>query len=571
MKSFPRLSKGFAALVISGALLSSCQQAPQKDNNVSETTGVTETDWLYEDMPFDMPEVKAPVFPDHEVNLTDFGGKGDGVTLNTQAFSKAISALSEKGGGTLYISRGVWLTGPIVLQSNINIHTEKGALVVFSDDKSLYPVVAVPFEGLETYRCQSPISAKNVENIAFTGSGVFDGNGQAWRPVKKSKMAPAQWSKLVKSGGVLSEDKRIWYPSQQYKTADGDGNFNVPDLESKEDFNQIKDYLRPVMVSLVSCKNVLLDGPTFQNSPAWNIHPLMCENVIIRNLSVRNPWYSQNGDGLDLESCKNVLIYNNTFDVGDDAICFKSGKDEDGRKRGMATENVIVANNVVYHGHGGFVIGSEMSGGVKNVKVTHCTFMGTDVGLRFKSTRGRGGVVENIFISNIDMINIPTEAIRFNMFYGGNSPILEEDQNADTEAPDEEMVAVTEETPSFRNIYMKDIRVSGSYTAAKLQGLPEMKLQNVHLENAQLQAKNGITMIDAEGITLKNVQIAQEQGAALTVYNTQKVNAAQLAFKNADENQVRVLGASADIDLAEAGADKAKVMVAETAKGAVKW
>src|SRR5690606_35184650 len=185
----------------------------------------------------------------------------------------------------------------------------------------------------------------------------------------------------------------------------------------------VKDFLRPVMVSLVGCNKVLLDGPTFQNSPAWNLHPLMCSNVILRNLTVRNPWYSQNGDGVDLESCKNVLIYNNTFDVGDDAICFKSGKNEDGRKRGMATENVIVKNNVVYHGHGGFVIGSEMSGGVKNVHVSNCTFLGTDVGLRFKSTRGRGGVVENIYISDIDMTNIPTESIRFNMFYGGNAPV----------------------------------------------------------------------------------------------------------------------------------------------------
>ena len=233
-------------------------------------------------------------------------------------------------------------------------------------------------------------------------------------------MTDSQWKKLVKSGGVLSEDGKTWFPSEGSKKGyESSTNFNVPDLISDDELASVKDFLRPVMISISKSKRILLDGPTFQNSPAWNLHPLMSEDIIIRNLSVRNPWYSQNGDGLDLDSCKNVLIYNNTFDVGDDAICFKSGKDEDGRKLGMPTENVIVKNNIVYHAHGGFVIGSEMSGGVKNVHVSNCTFLGTDVGLRFKSTRGRGGVVENIYISNIDMIHIPTEAIRFNLFYDG--------------------------------------------------------------------------------------------------------------------------------------------------------
>ena len=271
----------------------------------------------------------------------------------------------------------------------------------------------------------------------------------------------------------------------------------MPNFTRKEQFEAVKDFMRPVMVSLISCKKVLLDGPTFQNSPAWNLHPLMCEDVTLRNLNVRNPWFSQNGDGLDLESCKNAVVYDNIFDVGDDAICFKSGKDKDGRDRGIPTENVIVKNNVVYHGHGGFVVGSEMSGGVKNVHVSNCMFMGTDIGLRFKSTRGRGGVVENIWISNIDMINIPTEAISFNLFYGGNSPVLEADQKASTEARDEKLVPVTEETPSFKNIYMKNINVAGADKALVLQGLPEMNLQNVSLENATLKAKNGISAVDA--------------------------------------------------------------------------
>ncbi|GAO30163.1 glycoside hydrolase family 28 protein [Geofilum rubicundum] len=300
------------------------------------------------------------------------------------------------------------------------------------------------------------------------------------------------------------------------------------------------------MISLIACKNVLLDGPTFQNSPAWNIHPLLCEDVTIRNLTVRNPWYSQNGDGLDLESCKNVVIYNNNFDVGDDAICFKSGRDQEGRDRGVPTENVIVKNNVVYHGHGGFVVGSEMSGGVRNVHVSDCTFMGTNIGIRFKSTRGRGGIVENIYISDINMIDIPTEPIRFNMFYGGFAPVLDDGKSStdliDTEAP---AVPVTEETPIFRNIKVRNIVANGFGNAALFMGLPEMKLENVTLENAVLKAPKGFTMIDVNGVELINVQVIQEEGPALTIFNSNNVELSDFKF-NSGMNQpgVAVSGAT---------------------------
>ncbi len=515
---------------------------------------------LYTDLPFDMPKVVEAQIPDFRVSLTDFGAVGDGMTKNTRAFADAIAAVARQGGGTVVIPRGIWLTGPVTLQSNLRIHTEDGALVLFSADKADYPLVETSFEGLETYRCMSPINGRDLENIAFTGKGIFDGSGDAWRPVKKSKMAPSAWDALVRSGGVLSDDKRTWYPSEQYKQGDSPGNFNVPKLSRKQQFEAVKDYLRPVMVSLIRCKKVLLDGPTFQNSPAWNIHPLMCSDVIIRNLTVRNPWYAQNGDGLDLESCKNVLIYRNTFDVGDDAICFKSGKDKDGRKRGMATENVLVSHNTVYHGHGGFVIGSEMSGGVRNVRVTHCSFIGTDVGLRFKSTRGRGGVVENIYISDIDMIGIPTEAIRFNLFYGGNSPILEADQNAEDEARDEKPMPVTEETPAFRNIHMKNITVSGSNIAARFQGLPEMNLQNVTLEDATFETREGITLIDADGISLKNIVLRHREGPGLIFYNTKNTAVKNMEIVSDEAGRVRVLGSQcAGIQLDVPGLDRSKV------------
>lgn len=539
---------------LTGALQFSCQRqpvaqpeapaatasAPAKATGASANSNVEAT--LYDGLEFDMPRVQEPSFPNYSVSIMDFGAVGDGLTKNTQAFEKAIAAAAAKGGGKVVIPRGMWLTGPIVLQNNINLHAEAGAMVIFSEDFDDYPLVKTSFEGLETYRCQSPISGRDLTNIAITGKGTFDGSGDAWRPVKKSKMTDAQWKTLVKSGGVLSDDGRIWYPTASSKKGDSTGNFNVPDFDRIEQFEEVKDFMRPVMVSLIGCKKVLLDGPTFQNSPAWNLHPLMSEDVTIRNLNVRNPWYSQNGDGLDLESCKNAVIYNNTFDVGDDAICIKSGKDEDGRKRGMATENVIVKNNTVYHGHGGFVVGSEMSGGVKNVHVSDCIFMGTDIGLRFKSTRGRGGVVENIYISNIDMIDIPTQAISFNLFYGGNSPVLEEDQSAETEARVEKVLPVTEETPSFKDIYMKNIRVAGADEAVALQGLPEMNLKNVNIENSILKAKKGITAVDADGITLKNVKVITEKGPALTIYNSKNIDVKGLTYDEKQGPVVKVMG-----------------------------
>jgi polygalacturonase len=499
---------------------------------------------LYKGLEFNMPIVQEPQFPANECSVLEFGGVGDGIVNNGDAFEKAIQAMAEKGGGKVIVPRGIWLTGPIELKSNINLHLEEGSFVVFSKNFDEYPIVKTSFEGLDTYRCLSPISGTGLENIAITGKGIIDGSGDAWRPVKKEKLTDRHWEDLVKSGGVLSDDGRIWYPSEKSKRGDGRDNFNVPNFTDPEKYESVKDFLRPVMVSLVRCKKVLLDGPTFQNSPAWNIHPLMCEDVIVRNTTIRNPWYSQNGDGLDLESCKNALIYNNNFDVGDDAICFKSGKNEDGRKRGMPTENVIVSNNIVYHGHGGFTVGSETSGGMRNVHISNCTFIGTDIGLRFKSTRGRGGVIENIYISNIDMIDIPTEAIRFNLFYEGESPIPDSGDDAGIANESEIFVAdVDETTPSFRNIHMKNITVIRSKTAAFFQGLPEMKLQDVSLENAVFESQEGVTIIDADGIEFKNVRLIHKKNAALTIFNSANINMSGFTTNlDTESSLVRILG-----------------------------
>jgi polygalacturonase len=296
-----------------------------------------------------------------------------------------------------------------------------------------------------------------------------------------------------------------WVPNAAYAKAEKGANMNVPNASSEEEWNSYRRFLRPVMISLVNCKNVLLQGVIFQNSPAWNIHPLMCENIIIDDVLARNPSYAQNGDALDLESCKNALIVNSKFDAGDDGICIKSGKDADGRRRGRPCENVVVDGCTVFAGHGGFVVGSEMSGGVKNILVENCQFLGTDVGLRFKSTRGRGGIVENIFIDNVSMTDIKTDAITFNMYYGGKSvaEMLADGDNPDntTKQP------VTEETPIFRNIDIKNIICNGAGRAMEFNGLPEMPINGIRLQNIQIQAKSDAVFNNCQNIKQRNVHI----------------------------------------------------------------
>lgn len=468
-----------------------------------------------------MPKVQQPVFPDYSVCITDFGAKNDGITLNTEAINNAIKAVNEKGGGKVIIPAGIWLTGPIQLLSNVNLHTKQNALVIFSDDFMLYPIIDTSFEGLNTRRCTSPIWAYEAENIAITGNGVFDGSGDSWRPVKKSKMTENQWKKLLASGGV--EEKNVWYPTEgSLKGAKATTEFNTPQgFKSDKEWDEVRPWLRPVLLSFIKCNKVLLEDATFKNSPAWCLHPLMCNDITLDNVKVFNPWYSQNGDALDLESCKNALIVNCLFDAGDDAICIKSGKNEDGRERGIPCENVIVKNNVVLHGHGGFVVGSEMSGGVKNIYVSDCTFMGTDVGLRFKSTRGRGGVVENIFINNIQMIDIPGEALLFDLFYSGKNK---------TEA-----MPVTEETPAFRNIQIENVTCKGSGRAMFFNGLPEMPIENIVVKNSIVsEAKSGAVISEAVNVELENVKIIplDAEKPALQIKKAKNVKVAGQVYEN---------------------------------------
>ncbi|HEX3729186.1 MAG TPA: glycosyl hydrolase family 28 protein, partial [Opitutaceae bacterium] len=275
--------------------------------------------------------VQEPAIPARAVSLADFGAVPDGKTLCTEAFARAIAALAAQGGGRLVVPAGLWLTGPIALKSNLELHTEPGALVQFSKDVSLYqlapgaaaPAAGVPGVPAEGGRRRSPlvrglITGENLENVAITGSGVFDGGGEAWRPVKKYKTTELQWKALLASGGVLDEAGTTWSPRAGAVFA------------------------RPHLVVLSHCRRVLLEDATFENSPAWNLNPSFCDDVTIRRVTVLNPWYAQNGDGLDLESCRNVIIRDDRLDVGDDGLCMKSGAGAQARKTGRAAENVLI-------------------------------------------------------------------------------------------------------------------------------------------------------------------------------------------------------------------------------------
>ncbi len=453
---------------------------------------------------FKLPKVIIPLFKKDTVKITAFKAVGDGNTLNTKSINDAIDAIHKKGGGVVLVPKGLWLTGPLVLKSNVNLHLATGATLLFTTDFSQYPLVEGNWEGLPQMRNQSPISATGATNIAITGNGIIDGNGDAWRMVKKEKLSESAWKKLLASGGVVSEDNKTWYPTAQ--SLKGSKLTNPGAIEPGKDkafYESIKDFLRPNLLVLANCKSILLEGVTFQNSPAWCLHPLMSEHITVRDIQVKNPWYAQNGDGIDVESCKNVQIINSIFDVGDDALCMKSGRDEAGRERGMPTENVTITGCTVYASHGGFVIGSEMSGGVKNMNVTNCSFIGADIGLRFKTARGRGGVVENIFIKDIYMKNIPGQAILFDMYYQAKDPVP---MAGEVRAlPKVEMKPVDASTPVFKNFHISNVYCAGAEGGIFIRGLPEMHVENIVLENMVLQANGGFDIQEASGITFRNI------------------------------------------------------------------
>lgn len=480
---------------------------------------------------FELPNIYQPHFRRDTLSILQTGAIADGRTLCSAAINQAIQQQAAKGGGTVLIPRGVFLTGPIHLASNINLHLEEGALVLFTPDFTQYPLVVSSFEGVDAARCESPIVAENLENISITGKGIFDGNGYYWRPLKKDKLSESEWKNhLKKYGGVLTADKKLWLSTA--RALKGYTSNNIGKLKANQtpaDFDSIKEFLRPNMLRVFQCKHVHVEGVTFENSPAWTTHFMLSEHISLKNVQVKNPWFGTNTDALDLESCKFVLVEGCNFDTGDDGITLKSGRDAEGRKRNAPTAQVIIRNCTVYRSHGGFVVGSEMSGGVRDIYVSDCNFIGSDIGLRFKTTRGRGGVVERIYVRNIGMKDIVGEAILFDMYYAAKDPVALAGERR--EPPVVEFKPVDETTPVFRNIQIQDVVCNGASKGIFVRGIPEMPVQNVRIRNAVIQAQEGIDIQEAKEIQLKDITMLNTDTLpVMAVLNARHIKVDQLKY-----------------------------------------
>ncbi|MBI1176210.1 glycoside hydrolase family 28 protein [bacterium] len=415
-------------------------------------------------------------------NILDYGAVASWDTKSTDAIRKAIDAASAVGGGTVHIPAGHFLTGPIHLKSNITLFLEAGAHVKFSTNFDDYlPMVPSRFEGVEVMNFSPLIYAKDATNISIRGRGTLDGQGQAWwaylDEVKKQKSdsEKSRWQR----------EFRKMNPNTAISTTVSGG---VP-----------LDFLRPPMIQPYNCTNLLVEGVFITNSPFWTVTPVYCDNVSIQSVTIRNDAHGPNTDGINPDSCRNVRIANCYISVGDDCITIKSGRDEDGRRVGRPAENYTIMNCVMANGHGGVVIGSEMSGGVKNITIASCIFDGTDRGIRLKSTRGRGGVVEDIRVSNIVMRNIRDQAIRINMRYTKTEP-----------------EPISERTPVFRNIRINGL-TGDAKTAGELIGLEELPLEGISFTDVRLDTQTGFTMTNVKDITFDGVTVNTANGPALKV------------------------------------------------------
>ena len=468
--------------------------------------------------PFGLAEIALPEIPEKSLSILDYGARGDGHFLNTRAIQAAISACAADGGGRVIIPAGIWLTGPVRLESRIDLHLEAGALLLFSSDHSLYPVIQAPTKG---YLVASPLYGYGLEDIAITGPGIIDGAGESWRPVKKFKTTSSQWKELLQSGGVVDDKASIWWPSQ----AAMNGADYLEKLQASKkkkeitpgDYLPARDFLRPYMVSLIDCKRVLIEEVTIKNSPKFALCPAWCDQLIVKNVKVNNEWWAQNGDGIDISACRNVLIEDCVVTAGDDGICMKSSN-RSGRPA-PALENIVIRDCIVYHGHGGFVVGSNTDGGMRNILVENCTFIGTDVGLRFKSSRGRGGLVENIQIKNIFMKEIVNEAILFDSYY-------------ETDQRDTLDHAITAETPIFRAIIMENIYCVGAAQAVAMTGLPEMPIQDISLQGGAFTAEQGVGMEQVKGITLKNIALDLAKAPVFVLEQSSGISLDNISFRD---------------------------------------
>lgn len=350
---------------------------------------------LYKGLEKDITTVTDPVIPAFRISITEAGGKGDGISLNTEAFQAAIDSLAARGGGHLDVPRGIWLTGPIRLKDRVDLHLDDNTVILLTPDKTRHVK-----EGAK--RAASGISAEKASDISISGGGVIDGNGKYWRYAKKSKMSTVEWKDLTDMGGLVEDSN--WFP------------YNLRHFDNLTASPKDEENLRAHMINFNRCKNVKISGVTVKDSPRFHIMITRCSNVIVDSVSVRCPWNAQNGDGIDIGNSSTVLVNACRVDVGDDGICLKGGSGEKGLKSGPCRD-ILVCNCKVLRAHGGFVMGSDISGGAENIFVRNCVFDGTDVGLRFKSAIGRGGHTSDIFINDIVMVGIRGAAIEFSCDY----------------------------------------------------------------------------------------------------------------------------------------------------------
>lgn len=438
----------------------------------------------YKNLPVEIEQVKDVIIPDHRVNVVDFGAVADGETLCTEAFAKAVKYLSQNGGGHLDVPGGTYLTGPIQLKSNIDLHLIDGATILFSTDKTLF----IPKKGSNAL---AGVYASKAQNVCISGNGTLDGQGQYWRPVKKSKVSASEWEELLAMGGTLNKKGDIWMP---YNLNNG-----IPSIggsaEKQED-------MRNHLVQFTDCQNVMVKGVKLFNSPKFHLVPTRCKNLIVDGITVECPWNAQNGDAIDPGNVQTALIVGCTISCGDDGICMKGGIAEKGVQAGPNSD-FLIQDNTVYRAHGGFVIGSEFSGGMHRLIVRNCHFQGTDIGLRFKSAPGRGGTCSDIYCYDITMKDIVDEAILFQTSYADKGAVMSATAGDDKSSF----------FPDFCNFTIRNVKVDGAHTAMFIEGIEGYPVHDITLENVVFKnCVKGLDLKHAQNINLIKTRIESEKG-----------------------------------------------------------
>jgi len=457
--------------------------------------------------PFAMPQLARPSFPEAEFDIRDFGAIEGGTAKITGAIRDAIVAATHAGGGHVLIPPGTWLTGAIHLESNIDLHLLRGAELLFSQDPADYlPVVFSRHEDIECYKYSAFIYAEGKSNIAVTGEGVLNGQGKPWWAWKQAKR-DAEKELYAMGANNVPVAQRIF---------DGKGGLE----------------LRPAFFQPMSCSNVLVEGVTFLYGAFWTLTPTYCENVIIRNVHIETEGaygHTPNGDGVDPSSCRNVLIEHCTFDTGDDCIAIKAGRDADGLRVARPTENVVIRYCQGLRGHGGIVIGSETSGGIRNIYAHDCQFTGTDRIVRIKTARSRGGVLENLWFRTLVADTIELEALHINMLYTGTRL---------PEAP------VTKATPVIRNIHYSNITCKfAKGRAVEILGLPESLVESVTLDSITMHSARGIACSDARNIAFNSVSVTAESSPVVELTDCDRVSLNSILIPSGADPFLQVGGA----------------------------